>query len=35
MFIRKIREVLDGGKDASPDVKAELDHVGSNARSHR
>jgi DNA-binding response OmpR family regulator len=33
IFISKVREVLDGAKNASPDPKGELDHVGSTARS--
>jgi two-component system cell cycle sensor histidine kinase/response regulator CckA len=35
VFISKVREVLDGGKTASADVRPELDPVGSNAHSKR
>jgi two-component system cell cycle sensor histidine kinase/response regulator CckA len=35
VFISKVREVLDGGKNALPDSKPELDQVGSGARDHR
>src|SRR4029077_18504428 len=35
IFICKVREVLDGAKNASADLKGELDHVGSAARSRR
>jgi two-component system cell cycle sensor histidine kinase/response regulator CckA len=35
IFIRKVREVLDGGKIAPTDLKPELDPVGSNERSKR
>ncbi len=34
VFISKVREVLDGGKNASPDLKPVLDQVGSGARDH-
>jgi two-component system, cell cycle sensor histidine kinase and response regulator CckA len=34
IFISKVREVLDGGKTASPELKPELDQVGSGARDH-
>ena len=32
IFISKVREVLDGGKNAPPELKPELDQVGSGAR---
>jgi CheY-like chemotaxis protein len=35
IFICKVREVLDGAKSASVDLKGELDHVGSTVRSRR
>ena len=35
ILVSKVREVLDGAKSASPDLKAELDQVGSNSPSHR
>jgi hypothetical protein len=35
IFISKVREVLDGGKNASPALKPELDQVGSGARDHQ
>ena len=35
ILVGKVREVLDGAKSASPDLKAELDQVGSNSPSHR
>jgi signal transduction histidine kinase/ActR/RegA family two-component response regulator len=35
IFISKVREVLDGGKNALPDLKPELDQVGSRARDHQ
>jgi two-component system, cell cycle sensor histidine kinase and response regulator CckA len=35
IFISKVREVLDGGKNALPDLKPELDQVGSGARDHQ
>jgi two-component system cell cycle sensor histidine kinase/response regulator CckA len=35
VFISKVREVLDGGKTASVDLKSELDAVESNALSNR
>jgi two-component system, cell cycle sensor histidine kinase and response regulator CckA len=34
VFISKVREVLDGGKNAPPELKPELDQVGSGARDH-
>ncbi len=34
IFISKVREVLDGGKDAPPALKPELDQVGSGSRDH-
>ncbi len=34
VFISKVREVLDGGKNAPPKWKPELDQVGSGARDH-
>jgi hypothetical protein len=35
IFISKVREVLDGGKNALRDLKPELDQVGSGARDHQ
>jgi two-component system cell cycle sensor histidine kinase/response regulator CckA len=35
IFISKVREVLDGGKNALPGLKAALDQVGRGARDHR
>jgi two-component system cell cycle sensor histidine kinase/response regulator CckA len=35
IFISKVREVLDGAKNAPPDAKGELDHAGSAVRSLR
>ena len=35
VFISKVREVLDGGKNALRDLKPELDQVGSGARDHQ
>jgi DNA-binding response OmpR family regulator len=35
ILVSKVREVLDGAKNALPDSKAELDQVGSSSRSHR
>jgi PAS domain S-box-containing protein len=35
IFISKVREVLEGGKNALPDLKPELDQVGSGARDHQ
>jgi two-component system cell cycle sensor histidine kinase/response regulator CckA len=35
IFISKVREVLDGGTNASPNLKPELDPVGSHARFNR
>jgi two-component system, cell cycle sensor histidine kinase and response regulator CckA len=32
IFINKVREVLDSGKNAPPELKPELDQVGSGAR---
>jgi PAS domain S-box-containing protein len=34
IFINKVREVLDEAKHASPEVKGELENVGSTVRSH-
>ncbi len=34
-LVSKVREVLDGAKNASSDSKAELDQVGSSSRSRR
>jgi len=34
IFISKVREVLDSGKNAPPELKPELDQVGSGARDH-
>src|SRR6266478_6070312 len=34
VFISKVREVLDGGKNALRGLKPELDQVGSGARDH-
>ena len=35
MFISKVREVLDGGKNSPSELKPELDQVGSGARDHQ
>jgi two-component system, cell cycle sensor histidine kinase and response regulator CckA len=35
IFISKVREVLDGGTNALPNLKPELDPVGSNARTNQ
>jgi two-component system, cell cycle sensor histidine kinase and response regulator CckA len=35
IFISKVREVLDGGKNALRGLKPELDQVGSGARDHQ
>ncbi len=35
IFINKVREVLDGGKNALRGLKPELDQVGSGARDHQ
>jgi two-component system cell cycle sensor histidine kinase/response regulator CckA len=35
IFISRVREVLDGGKNALPDLKPDLDQVGSGARDQR
>jgi len=35
IFISKVREVLDGGKNVPAHSRPELDQVGSNARSNR
>jgi len=34
ILISKVREVLDSGKNAPPELKPELDQVGSGARDH-
>jgi two-component system, cell cycle sensor histidine kinase and response regulator CckA len=34
IFISKVREVLEGGKNVSPESKPELDQVGSGTREH-
>ncbi len=35
ILVSKVREVLDGAKSALPDLKAELDQVGSKSPSHQ
>jgi len=35
IFISKVREVLDGGKNALRGLKPALDQVGSGARDHQ